>query len=261
MMNRMSIGLQLFTLREQLEADFVGTLRHVAGLGYEGVEFFHYGDIPANKMRELLDELGMKAIGSHIQLSNLKDNLDSEIAYLKTIGAKYAICPWLAPELRDADAWSQHLIDLAEIGRACTEQGIEFLYHNHDFEFSTLIDGQMVFEALFERIPATDLKVEMDIGWVQYSGIEPVGYINKYAGRLPLLHLKDFLKESRDPEKQIDTVELGEGVLPLLDIVKAASDAGVEWIIVEQDSCTNPPFESIATSYKWVQQNYLNQFK
>src|SRR5690606_29894131 len=128
-----------------------------------------------------------------------------------------------APEIRDTDAWRQHLVDLANIGRACTEQGIELLYHNHDFEFSTLIDGQMVFEALFERIPATDLKVEMDIGWVQYSKIEPVGYIKKYAGRLPLLHLKDFLKESRDPEKTIDTVELGAGDLPLNDIVKAAS--------------------------------------
>lgn len=259
-MKRMEIGLQLFTLREQLEADFEGTLRHVAGLGYEGVEFFHYGDIPANKMRALLDELGIKAIGSHIQLSNLKENLDYEITYLKTIGAKYAICPWLAPEIRDVDSWKQHLVDLAEIGRACTEQGIEFLYHNHEFEFNTLIDGEMVFEVLFNRVPATDLKVEMDIGWVQYSGIDPVAYINKYAGRLPLLHLKDFLQESRDPEKQIDTVELGQGSLPLHNIVKAASDADVEWIIVEQDSCTNPPLESVATSYKWLQENYLNQF-
>jgi len=259
-MKRMNIGVQLFTLRDQLAEDFEGTLRHVAGLGYEGVEFFHYGDIPAARMKELLDELGLKAIGSHIQLSSLKDNLQAEIDYLKTIGSKYAICPWLPEELRSVEAWQQHLVDLAAIGKACTEQGIELLYHNHDFEFSTLIDGQMVFEALFERIPATDLKVEMDIGWVQFSGIDPVAYIQKYAGRLPLLHLKDFLKESRDPEKSIDTVELGEGSLPLEAIIKAASDADVDWIIVEQDSCTNPPLESVATSMNWLKQHYLNQF-
>jgi len=259
-MKRMNIGVQLYTLRDQLAEDFEGTLRHVAGLGYEGVEFFHYGDIPAARMKELLDELGLKAIGCHIQLSSLKDNLQAEIDYLKTIGSKYAICPWLPEELRSVEAWQQHLVDLAAIGKACTEQGIELMYHNHDFEFSTRIDGQMVFEALFERVPAEDLKVEMDIGWVQFSGIDPVAYIQKYAGRLPLLHLKDYLKESRDPEKTIDTVELGEGDLPLEAIVKAASDADVEWIIVEQDSCTNPPLESVATSMNWLKEHYLNQF-
>lgn len=259
-MKRMGIGLQLFTVRDQLAADFEGTLRHVAGLGYEGVEFFHYGDIPAARMKELLDELGLKAIGCHIQLSSLKDNLQAEIDYLKTIGSKYAVCPWLPEELRSAEAWQQHLVDLAAIGKACTEQGIELLYHNHDFEFSTKIDGQMVFEAMFERIPAENLKVEMDIGWVQFSGIDPVAYIAKYAGRLPIVHLKDYLKESRDPEKTIDTVELGEGSLALNDIIQAASDADVDWIIVEQDSCTNPPLEAVETSLNWLKQNYLNQF-
>lgn len=259
-MRRMNIGVQLYTLRDQLAEDFEGTLRHVAGLGYEGVEFFNYGDIPATRMKELLEELGLKAIGCHIQLSSLKDNLQAEIDYLKTIGSKYAICPWLPEELRSVEAWQQHLVDLAEIGKACTAQGIELLYHNHDFEFSTKIDGQMVFEALFERVPAEDLKVEMDIGWVQYSGIDPVSYIHKYAGRLPLLHLKDFLKESRDPNKSIDTVELGEGSLPLEQIIQAASDAQVDWIIVEQDSCTNPPLESVETSMNWLRQNYLNKF-
>lgn len=259
-MKRMGIGLQLFTVRDQLAADFEGTLRHVAGLGYEGVEFFHYGDIPAARMKELLDELGLKAIGCHIQLSSLKDNLQAEIDYLKTIGSKYAICPWLPEELRSVEAWQQHLVDLAAIGKACTEQGIELLYHNHDFEFSTKIDGQMVFEAMFERIPAENLKVEMDIGWVQFSGIDPVAYIAKYAGRLPIVHLKDYLKESRDPGKTIDTVELGEGSLALNDIIQAASDADVDWIIVEQDSCTNPPLEAVETSLNWLKQNYLNQF-
>lgn len=259
-MKRMGIGLQLYTVREQLEADFEGTLRHAAELGYEGVEFHTYGNYSAEDLRALLDELGLKAIGTHIQLSNLKDNLENEIAYLKTIGATYAICPWLAEDARDVESWKQHFVDFAQIGVTCREHNIEFLYHNHDFEFSTLIDGQMVFEKLYDVIPATDLKVEMDIGWVQYSGIEPIAYIGKYAGRLPLLHLKDFLKVSRDPAKNIDTVELGEGDLPLLDILQASSDADVEWVIVEQDECTNPPLESVATSMKWVKEHYLNQF-
>jgi len=259
-MKRMGIGLQLFTLRDNLTADFEGTLREVAALGYEGVEFYHYGDIPAEQMRSLLDELNLKAIGSHIQLANLKNNLDAEIAYLKTIGAQYAICPWLLPELRDSESWKGHLVDLAEIGRRCTEAGIKFAYHNHEFEFDTKLDGEMVFDLMYARIPAEDLKVEMDIGWVQYSEIDPIAYIKKYAGRLPLLHLKDYLKVSRDPEVKIDTVELGQGDLPLNDIIQAGSDADVEWIIVEQDRCSNPPLESVATSMNWLKENYLNKF-
>src|SRR5690606_6776174 len=116
------------------------------------------------------------------------------------------------------------------------------------------------FDVMYDRIPAEHLQVEMDIGWAQYSGIDPLAYINKYAGRLPLLHLKDFLKVSRDPETTTDTVELGQGDLPLNDIIGAASEANVEWIIVEQDSCTNPPLESVETSIKWLQANYLNKF-
>src|SRR5690606_14050624 len=252
-MKRMNIGVQLYTLRDQLAEVFEGTLRHVAGLGYEGVEFFHYCDIPAARNKDLLVELGLVAIGCLIQLrSDYVYYQDETDYYITSIVSNNAIRPWLTEELRSVEAWQQHLVDLAAIGKACTEQGIELMYHNHDFEFSTRIDGQMVFEALFERVPAEDLKVEMDIGWVQFSGIDPVAYIQKYAGRLPLLHLKDYLKESRDPEKTIDTVELGEGDLPLEAIVKAASDADVEWIIVEQDSCTNPPLESVATSMNWL---------
>ena len=260
-MRKMSIGLQLFTMREQLAADFEGTLRKVAELGYEGVEFYTYGNFSAKDMKALLDELGLKAIGSHIQLQALKDNLQAEIEYLKVIGAKYAICPWLPLEIRDEESWKQHLVDFAEVARVCSEKDITFLYHNHDFEFTTKLDGKPVFEVLFDSISPEHLKVEMDIGWVQYAGIEPVSYIHKYAGRLPLLHLKDYLKVSRDPEKSIDTVELGQGDLPLLNIIQAASDASVEWIIVEQDSCVNSPFECIATSLQWLKDNYLFQIK
>lgn len=94
-MSRMNIGLQLYTLRDATAQDFEGTLRKVAAMGYEGVEFAGYGDIKAEDMRDLLQELNLKAIGSHVGLHLLEGNLDEEIAYLQTIGAKYAICPWL----------------------------------------------------------------------------------------------------------------------------------------------------------------------
>ncbi|OMF22208.1 sugar phosphate isomerase [Paenibacillus sp. FSL H8-0548] len=256
-MSRMNIGLQLYTVRDATAADFEGTLRQVAAMGYEGVEFAGYGDIKAEAMRDLLQELNLKAIGSHIGLQLLEERIEEEIAYLQTIGAQYAICPWLPADARDAAAWQNHLVKFEEYGKRFREAGITFAYHNHDFEFEVEIDGQIVFDAMYERIDAQYLQVEMDIGWVQYSGVDPLAYIAKYAGRLPLLHLKDF--RAGEKGQQIDTVELGRGDLPLLDIIDSASKASVEWLIVEQDTCANPPLEAVAESMEWVKANFLNK--
>jgi sugar phosphate isomerase/epimerase len=148
-------------------------------------------------------------------------------------------------------------VKFEEYGKRFREAGIAFAYHNHDFEFEVEIDGQIVFDALYERIDPQYLQVEMDIGWVQYSGVDPLAYIAKYAGRLPLLHLKDF--RAGEKGKQIDTVELGRGDLPLLSIIEAASQASVEWLIVEQDTCANPPLQAVAESMEWMKTNYLNK--
>lgn len=255
-MTRMNVGLQLYTLRDATAEDFEGTLRKVAAMGYEGVEFAGYGDIKAEDMRALLDELGLKAIGSHIGLHLLEGNIEAEIAYLKTIGAKYAICPWLPAEARDVESWRVHLVNFEQYGKRFREEGITFAYHNHEFEFEVILDGEVLFDALYARIDPQYLQVEMDIGWVQYSGVDPLAYIAKYAGRLPLLHLKDF--RAGEKGQQIDTVELGRGDLPLLPIIDAASKASVEWLIVEQDTCANPPLEAVAESMEWIKKNFLN---
>ncbi|MDF2835044.1 MAG: Xylose isomerase domain protein barrel [Paenibacillus sp.] len=258
MMKRMGIGLQMYTLRDVTAVDFEGTLRKVAAMGYEGVEFAGYGDIEAEQMSKLLKELNLKAIGSHIGLHLLESNLENEIAYLKTIGAQYAICPWLPMESRDTEAWRGHLVQFEQFGKRFREEGIAFAYHNHEFEFEVEIDGEIVFDALYDRIAPEHLQVEMDIGWVQYAGKDPIDYIKKYTDRLPLLHLKDF--RAGEKGKGIDTVELGRGDLPLVPIIGAASEANVEWLIVEQDTCANPPLESVAESIEWLKNNYLNQF-
>jgi sugar phosphate isomerase/epimerase len=258
MMKRMGIGLQMYTLRDVTATDFEGTLRKVAAMGYEGVEFAGYGGIEAESLRDLLQELKLTAIGSHISLQALDTNLENEIAFLKTIGANYAICPWLPLEERDSESWRGHLVKFEQFGKRFREEGITFAYHNHDFEFEVEIDGEIVFDALYARIAPEHLQVEMDIGWVQYSGKDPLAYIKKYTDRLPLLHLKDF--RAGEKGKGIDTVELGRGDLPLVPIIGAASEANVEWLIVEQDTCANPPLESVAESMEWLKNNYLNQF-
>ncbi|MFD1956241.1 sugar phosphate isomerase/epimerase family protein [Paenibacillus thailandensis] len=252
-MRKIGIGLQLFTLRNETEADMEGTLRKVAELGYEGVEFAGYGGMEAEALRDLLQELNLKAIGAHIGLHLLRGNLDEEIRYLKTIGAQYAICPWLPEDMRGADTWKTLYAEFEQFGKRFREEGLAFAYHNHDFEFEVEVDGKPAFDALYDRIGSDLLKVEMDIGWVQFAGKDPFEYIDKYADRLPLLHLKDY----RKVDGRIDTVELGRGELPLKRIAESASKAGVEWLIVEQDNCERPPLEAVAESMQWLKTNQI----
>lgn len=257
-MRRMGIGLQLFTLREDLAKDFRGTLRQVAEMGYEGVEFAGYGGLPADELKQLLQELNLKAIGAHVSLANMKADLNKEIEYLHTIGAKYLICPYIAAEDREnPEAWKSLFAYFAEAGQQVNEQGLQFAYHNHAFEFEMKVDDQYVFDALYASASPEAIQVEMDAGWVQFAGLDTLQYIANYAGRLPLLHLKDFKGVING---QINTVELGQGEIDLPSVIQAGSDAGVEWIIVEQDRCANPPLESVATSYNWLKQNYLSKF-
>lgn len=256
-MKKMGIGLQMYTLREDTAKDFTGTLRKVAALGYEGVEFAGYGGMAADELRDLLNELNLKAIGAHVGLPLIKSRLQEEIAYLKTIGAKYMICPWLPiAEYQTEEAWKELFALFEQAGAACHQEGLVFCYHNHAFEFESRIDGEYVFDALYASTSPEFVQVEMDTGWVQFAKLDPVAYIAKYAGRLPLVHLKDY--DGVTGEGQINTLELGNGTLPLGDLVRAASEAGTEWIIVEQDRCVKPPLESVEISLNWLKQNYLS---
>jgi sugar phosphate isomerase/epimerase len=255
----MGIGLQLYTVRDETAKDFRGVLREVAAMGYEGVEFAGYGDIPAEEMRSLLDELNLKAIGSHVGFENLLEDADREFTYLQTIGAKHCVVPYLGEQYRSTpDQWRDTFRKFAELGQEAKKRGLEFGYHNHAFEFEVKVGGEFAFDALYANVPADLLKVELDLGWVQYAGQDPAAYIRKYKGRLPLLHLKDFRRDN--PEANIDTVELGRGELKLMELIEAGSDADVEWLIVEQDRCAVPSLQAVKTSVEWLKENYLSRF-
>ncbi|MFD0712361.1 sugar phosphate isomerase/epimerase family protein [Paenibacillus sp. GCM10027626] len=256
-MRRMGIGLQLYTLRDELANDFTGTIRKVAALGYEGVEFAGYGGLSVEEMKSLLAETGLKVIGSHVGMQQLKADLQGEIDYLKAIGGQYMICPWIHPNERGTTAdWEGHIAFLQEAGEKVRASGLQFGYHNHDFEFHLQLNGEYVFDAIYSATTPEQLQVELDVCWVKFAGEDPLAYIGKYAGRLPLLHLKDFRKGEQG---EMITLELGQGEVPLAQVLQAASDAGVEWMIVEQDNCQNPPLQSVENSLNWVKHNYLSR--
>jgi sugar phosphate isomerase/epimerase len=234
--------------------DFAGTLRKVAELGYEGVEFAGYGGMTPEALKALLAELNLKAVGSHVSLARLRDNLDEEIAMNVAIGSKYIVCPWLSEADRQEPGLRTTLALFNEVAPKLAEHGIVFGYHNHAFELQEKIGDRWLFDEIFAATSAEQVKVEMDVCWVTVGGQDPVAYIAKYAGRLPLIHLKDIRKEA---DGSVLTVELGRGDVNLPAVIEASGKAGVEWMIVEQDHCQNPPLESVANSMNWLKQNYL----
>ncbi|WP_310550015.1 sugar phosphate isomerase/epimerase family protein [Paenibacillus glufosinatiresistens] len=242
----LKIGLQLYTLREQLEEDFEGTLRQVAAMGYAGVEFFNYFGRSAGEVKALLDETGLVAVGAHRPYQALLNDTEAEIAYNQAIGNRRLIIPFLSEEERD---WAAVIANLKIIGERVKAQGSQLLYHNHDFELLERYEEQTAFDAIYAGVPADVLQVEMDTCWVHHAGYDPVAYMAAYAGRLPIIHLKDMKK---NPDGTAETVVLGEGEVDLPSILSAAETHGVEWAVVEQDFCSRSPLESVRDSMAWL---------
>ncbi|WP_199617335.1 sugar phosphate isomerase/epimerase family protein [Paenibacillus alkalitolerans] len=253
-MSKAKVGLQMYTLRDETAKDFLGTLREVAKLGYQGVEFAGYGGMPAADLRAELDGLGLVSLGSHVPLDRMLEAAEEEIEFNLTLGSKYLIVPWLN-ENRYADeaAIRETIKDLESIGKKCAERGLVFCYHNHSFELEKSVGGQVMLDAIFSGVSPEYLSVELDACWVHNAGANPIAYIEKYSGRIPLVHFKDLNREGGN----VQTVELGRGEVDLIGIAKAASEAGTEWLIVEQDNCQSPPLVSVGNSIEWMRQQGL----
>jgi sugar phosphate isomerase/epimerase len=255
-MGQIEIGVQLYTLRNEMSIDVEKTLREVAKLGFTGVEFAGYYGWSGHQLKQLLDELGLQAIGCHVSIQNLREDLQGEIDTLRTLGAHYLICPYIGVDDRSsADDWLRIITDLHQVGEEAFNQGLQFLYHNHDFEFHTRINNEFVFDVIYQSTSPSHVHVELDVCWVQYAGQDPIAYIHKYAGRLPIIHAKDFNKHA---DGRIQTLELGLGEVPLDAVIAASKQAGVKWFVIEQDVCQKETFVSIANSLKWLKSKDLS---
>ncbi len=233
----MKIALQLYTLKEHTREDMFGVLEKVAAAGFDGVEFAGYMGIEACAMKAKLDELGLCAISSHVGIQALEENFDAELAYCKTLGIKYMICPYAKPEtMEQCLTLAQKLSAWGEIA---AKSGIKLGYHNHAFEFMK-IDGEYALDIIFKHADPIHVVCEFDTYWIYKGGENPVDYIGKYSGRCPLVHAKDIAKDGEG-----DT-EAGSGLIDFVSVVKAGGN--VEWLIAEQERFDKDQFESIQIS-------------
>ncbi|MEH7304816.1 sugar phosphate isomerase/epimerase family protein [Neobacillus drentensis] len=246
-MARIPIAVQMYTLREESAKDFAGTLKKVAELGFDGVEFAGFGGLTAKEVRVLLDEFGLQAAASHIPLEDLENNLFQVIEDQKIVGSSYVVCPYLMPDRRSKEDYKALISFLDQAGETCRRQGITLCYHNHDFELERLSNGRTFLEAIFDRTNPNNVKAELDVYWLTKAGEKPVEWMNRYKNRSPLIHLKDM---TTDGEQFF--AELGTGGVDIKAVLKTGAENGVEWWVVEQDMSRRSPFESIEISMNYL---------
>ena len=263
-----SVALQVYTVRRDAKEDLRGTLEKIKKMGYDGVEFAGlYGHTPG-EVREICEELGLTVISAHVSYREMIADPERVLGDYAAIGCKFVVIPYLREEDRPGCAGFDALIANARmLGALARRLGMRLLYHNHDFEFIKL-DGKYALDILYDEVSADLLETELDTCWVRVGGEDPVKYIDKYAGRAPIVHLKDYVGEKTEGMYELIGIDkkatadvqkfefryVGGGVQDFPAILEACERAGAEWVVVEQDSPSldMTPIECAAASREYL---------
>lgn len=240
-----TIGLQLYTVRDELRADYVGTLREVTKIGYPAVQFAGYGGMAASELKRVLNDLGLTAAGSHVNFEALDNQTDEEIQYCLDVGTPHVVIPAMPQAFRgSADGYRRLADAMNRIGARCQALNARLSYHNHAFEFEKL-DGQYGLDLLLGLCDPGLVSLEPDIYWIRHADVDPSAYIRQYSGRTPIIHLKDMTAGADHTY-----AEVGEGILDWPAIFAASEASQAEIYVVEQDRCARPALESAAISLR-----------
>jgi sugar phosphate isomerase/epimerase len=259
------VGLQLYTVRDDMKKDFAGTIARVANIGYKEVEFAGYFDHSPADTRALLDKDRLTAPSCHIPLDALQNKLADTINAAHIIGHTYIVCPWIDESLRKApDGWKKIADTFNQIGANTKKAGIQFAYHNHTFEFAAdpNLGGKLPYDFLLDNTDKDLVKMEMDLCWISVTRHDPVSYFTKYPGRFPMVHAKDVKEIPKEvpgkAQEFVDTsfektvmTSVGSGVIDWKRIFAHADEAGIQHYFVEHDAPADP-FASITASYKYL---------
>jgi len=247
-----NIGIQLYSIREEMAKDLLGMIDKVAEMGYSGAQFAGFFDHSAEDVKARMDQAGIKPAGAHVQIDQLRNQFDETLKYHETIGNKSIIVPFLPEDMRTTEDDFKRTAELFdEIGKKANVAGFSIGYHNHDFEFKTF-NGKTGLDILFENTDPNHLKMELDCFWAAYSDHDPVEIIEKYGERVVSLHIKDLKLED---DKPVST-ELGTGTLDLEAYMQAGNKNNAKWFIVEQEQFTKDPLVSAAENAKAIKKIY-----
>ena len=250
------IGLQLYTLRDAIAKDVEGTLRKVAAIGYKEVELYGYSDgrffgKTAKKLKSFLKSVGLNPVSGHYgagvenrkAIGTLSNNWQQAVDDAAELGQKYVNCAYLTQAERTLEGYKSYVELFNKAGEVAKKSGLQFGYHNHDFEFIKL-SGITPYDIIAGQTDPELVKLELDLYWVVKAGLDPLDLFKKYPGRFPLWHVKDMEK---GPEKSY--TEVGTGSIDFSKIFAERKLSGMKHFFVEQDVAKIPPLEAIGISY------------
>lgn len=255
------VGIQLYTIRDAMAADVPGTLKKVSDIGYKNLELAGYSDgkfygfTPA-EFKKMVNDLGMDVLSSHTQVEAAGITIDNAKIMADAhaeVGVKYCVQPWINEPDRNVETYKKMIADWNEVGKIMKGVGIQFAYHNHNFEFANVNGVVPYYDIFMPEMDPSLITMELDLFWASKAGQDPIAMFNKYPGRFQLLHFKD-MKTNQPPFFEVikdDICPVGEGVIDFKKILTAKDVAGAKYIFVEDDNQGNgKPFEGIETSIK-----------
>lgn len=270
-MKKALVGYQLYSAREECNKDLLSVLKQLKALGYDGVEFAGFYGHTADEIKGMLDEAGLVAFSDHVPYAVIEKDMFGVISDHLKIGCKYIAIPYLDEAHRPGQpGFAEVLRTIVRFGSLCKTAGIQLLYHNHDFEF-VKFSGMYALDFMYAAVDEDLLKTEIDTCWVNYAGENPADFVRKYAGRAPIVHLKDFVgsrdgaqpyalikADGSDDGKNSDSSAfefrpVGHGCQNVPSIVEAGLEAGASCFIVEQDQWYNrTPLEAAKMSIDYL---------
>lgn len=242
-MARGRVALQMYTVRDDQQRDFRGTMRRVREIGYGAVEFAGYGGLNPEEIRALLGELHLEAAGTHTGLEALERDFAGTVRLHHSIGAKFVTVPSLPGQryARTEEGFRAAARDLDAMGARLAAEGLTLAYHNHNFEFFPA-GARTGLDLLYEETDPAHLHAELDVYWAIKGGSDPAALIRKLGARCSLVHIKDMAADG-------SFAEVGTGSVDFEAIFAAGDAVGSQWYIVEQDACRErPPLEAIQVS-------------
>ena len=239
---RKEVSVQLYSVRAELEKDYEGVMRKIAGFGYKFVEPAGFPGTTLEKAAKLYDELGIRALSMHGQLP-VGDDVNQAIETAKALGAEYIVSGKGPDDFKTVDDIKKVAELFSEASANAAKHGIRIGYHNHYWEMD-IVDGAPGYRIFMENTP-DDVKMEIDTYWVKVGGLDPVEVIKEAGERAPLIHMKDGDIEPRAPMKAV-----GSGAMDFPPIVEAAEFA--ELLVVELDACATDMLEAVKKSYDYI---------
>jgi sugar phosphate isomerase/epimerase len=224
-----------------------GTLARIAAIGFQEVEFAGYPQGTAASLRTMLDRLGLTAPSSHVALQALRSEWERALEQASVLGQQYIVVASLPPsDRRTTDDWKRTAALFNKAGEISKRMGIQFCYHNHDFEF-TLLDGVVPYDLLLNEADASLVQLELDLYWIAKGGRDPLEYFARFPGRFPLVHVKDM---DATPRKFF--ADVGTGTIDFKRIFRQAKKAGIRHFFYEQDSTPGAPLGSAKASFDYL---------